>query len=115
MLSLIDYYWPPNNPTALAKYAVKETGNRDGFNVTIEVPGYPPEGIQVTIHNGLLSVVAENGHKSLRRSFTVGNTIDVDRVEANVSLGMLTINLPLKGEAQPRAIPVVSADMPPPS
>ena len=74
--------------------------------LTAEIPGYRPENVRLTIENHVLTMSGEKENGSFRRSFTVPNTIDTDRIEAAVEHGVLTAVLPKVEKAKPREIPV---------
>lgn len=92
--------------------------------VRIDLPQVKREDIKVTYENNVLTVEGERklepagenekyhrverGYGLFRRTFTVPATIDASRVEANYADGVLTIKLPRREEAKPRAIEVKS-------
>jgi HSP20 family protein len=65
-----------------------------------------PENVKLTLENQVLTMSGEKANGTFRRSFTVANTIDVDRIEATIEHGVLTVLLPKAERAKPREIPV---------
>lgn len=97
----------------------------DGETLTVEgdLPGFTEKDVTVSVHQevvtlrGQRKVAAPEGYTAHRRergdvrfvrSFSVPTRIDVDRVEASVKDGVLTVRLPKAKEAQPRQIAVKS-------
>ena len=85
-----------------------------GYQIVAELPGIPKEAIDVKLENALLTISGEHkvgkgdSQKTVRfnRTITVGDGIEVDKVEASLKDGLLTINLPKMEERRPRAITV---------
>jgi len=48
----------------------------------------------------------ERSYGSFSRSFTLPETADREKVKAEYKNGVLTVTIPLKPEAQPRAVPI---------
>jgi HSP20 family protein len=86
------------------EYDVTRTEN--GYEVEVPVPGFKPDQIDVSFKDNVLSVNAKSDRRSFSRSFTVPEDIDQDRIEAQVSDGMLIMKLQRLPEAQPRRIPI---------
>jgi HSP20 family protein len=96
----------------------------DEHNVTlkIEVPGIEEKDIDVRIENNTLTVTGERKFEkeekeenyrrverqygSFTRSFTLPNTVDHEKVQANYDKGVLKITLAKKAEAKPKQIKV---------
>ena len=96
----------------------------DEHNVTlkIEVPGIDEKDLDVRVENNTLTVHGERKFEkeekeenfrrverqygSFTRSFTLPNTVDTDRVQANYEKGILKIQLAKKAEAKPKQIKV---------
>jgi HSP20 family molecular chaperone IbpA len=86
------------------EYDVTRTEN--GYEVEVPVPGFKPEDVEVTYQDDVISVSAKSDRRSFSRSFTVPEDVDPDKIEANVSNGMLLLTLSRRPEAQPRRITV---------
>lgn len=89
--------------------AVDVTEDEQGVRLVAEIPGYKPEGVKLSLENRVLTMSGEKANGSFKRSFTVPNTIDADKIEASVEHGVLTVVLPRAEAAKPREIPVKAA------
>ncbi|HZZ86407.1 MAG TPA: Hsp20/alpha crystallin family protein [Anaeromyxobacteraceae bacterium] len=96
----------------------------DGENLALrfDLAGVDPKDVDIRFENGVLTVRGErkmekeenreNYHRvemsygTFTRSFTVPGTIDPEKIRAESKHGMLTISLPKKPEAKPKAITV---------
>jgi HSP20 family protein len=94
----------PFQSTRGFEYDVTRTEN--GYEVEVPVPGFKPEDVEVTYQDDVISVSAKSDRRSFSRSFTVPEDVDPDKIEANVSDGMLLLTLSRRPEAQPRRITV---------
>ena len=92
--------------------------------VSAEVPGFAPENVEVTVHDGVLTIVGkvsdeqavegkvvyrERRNVGFKRTFTINTDVDVDRIAAVQKDGLLTVTLPKAEAAKPRQIAVTSA------
>lgn len=96
--------------------------NEDEILVHADMPGVVKENISVDIDNGTLSI---SGVRQLKtegpatyeefsdveyvRSFSVPQTIDVEKVEAELKNGVLRLHLPKSEAAKPRQIEIKTA------
>jgi HSP20 family molecular chaperone IbpA len=96
--------------------------NEDEILVHADMPGVVKEDISVDIDNGTLSI---SGVRKLEtdgaaayeefmdveyiRSFSVPQTIDVEKVEAELKNGVLRLHLPKSETAKPRQIEIKTA------
>lgn len=115
--------WDPfNGDRASVAFApafeVKETA--EAFVVKADLPGVKEEHLDVSLHNGVLSIAGtrtaeerkegesfylyERQFGSFSRSFALPDTADADRVEAKLEGGILTLTIGKKVEAKPRKI-----------
>jgi HSP20 family protein len=96
----------------------------DEHNITlkIEVPGIEEKDIDVRIENNTLTVHGERKFEkeekeenfrrverqygSFTRSFTLPNTVDAEKIQANYDKGILKVLLAKKAEAKPKQIKV---------
>ena len=98
--------------------------DKSGTVLRMEVPGVPPEKIQIETHGRTLTVsgkrevtAPENGsfHRRERsagefsRSVQLPADVDASRAEASCKHGILNIRIPKKEEAKPRQIAVQAA------
>ena len=95
---------------------------KDSFVVKAELPGMKKEDIEVSLHDGSLSISgerkAESKHEDsevyrterlfgrFQRTVTLPATVAADKVKAAYNDGILTITLPKTEEAKPRKIDV---------
>ena len=96
--------------------------NKDHFTVVAELPGMKKENIEVSLHNGSLSVSGERKSESkhedaevyraerffgrFQRTITLPTDVAGDKVKADYKDGILTITLPKTEEAKPKQIDV---------
>lgn len=102
---------------------VHETAN--GYVVAASLPGVKADDIQITYHDGVLTVagdvpqfrpagdekdnrvlMTERAWGKFSRSIRLPQPIQADAIEAAYENGVLTLTLPKSPEAQPRMIPV---------
>ena len=97
------------------------------YELTAEVPGMTAEDIDITLHEGVLTIsgkVERNAAKtegeegaprtvfrerhqvSFARRFRLGDKVDAEGVDATVRDGLLTVTLPKPAAVQPRKIAV---------
>lgn len=105
-----------------ASPAVDIYENEDEILLHADMPGVVKDDISVNIDNGTLSLsgVRKLGSKGLSnweefsdveyiRNFSVPQTIDVERVEAELKDGVLRLHLPKSEAAKPRQIEIKTA------
>ena len=96
--------------------------DKDSFVVKAELPGMKKEDIEVSLHDGSLSISGERKTESKRedsevyraerffgrfqRTVTLPTTVAADKVKAAYNDGILTITLPKTEEAKPKKIDV---------
>ena len=102
----------PSGPGMTPTLDIKE--NEKEITVKADLPGMDEKDINLTIHNGLLSLrgekksehtdqrdnyhVMERSYGSFQRSIRLPETIDEDKAEARFDKGVLTITLPKRPE-----------------
>lgn len=97
--------------------------NNDNLVAVMELPGMRKEDIEISLHDGTLTVAGErkssfsNGERaertercvgSFRRSITLPARVDSNKVNATYHDGILTVTLPKAEEAKPKRIQVAS-------
>lgn len=110
--------WAGKQPTA----DVVETDTE--FRVNAEMPGIDEKDIEVTVADGILTIkgekseekeerkkdyhVSERRFGSYRRSFALPTTADIDKVQATMKNGVLSVFLPKAAEAKAtsRKVPI---------
>jgi HSP20 family molecular chaperone IbpA len=80
---------------ALDEGVVNDKENKEKENVlSIEVPGYGKEDLEVTIEDGMLFVKGDNGKSNIEKSFILNKHFEVD--SAKCSKGILTVYFNMK-------------------
>ena len=96
--------------------------NNDNVVAVVELPGMRKEDIEISLHDGTLTIGGErkseagtNGDEAtrterfsgkFRRSVTLPVRVDVNHVNATYKDGILTVTLPKAEEAKPKQIQV---------
>ena len=94
------------------------------YTVVTELPGLDAEQINVSMHDGVLTISGEvhrpelpENHRVLLQERTYGKfsrsvnlpqPVNTDEIEAEYTDGILRLSLPKSAEAKPRTIPVKS-------
>jgi HSP20 family protein len=94
---------------------------KDEYVFQAELPGWKRDQVSINFENQTLTISGkrdleeadgrqyhrtEGLYGQFSRSFTVPGTVEASRVEAELKDGVLTIHLPKREEAKPRAIEV---------
>ncbi len=103
-----------NTGMSLPKVNIKETA--DAYHVEMAVPGLKKSDFKIDLENQVLSIATEVeeqkeetqgnytrrefGYSSFKRSFTLPETVDDNKIKANYNEGILSIELPKKEEAR---------------
>jgi HSP20 family protein len=97
--------------------------NDHSYTVKAEIPGVKKEDIDITVHNGVLTINAESqyehedkeGDRVIRqerrygkyvRSIRLGKDVDEEKVNAKYTDGILELELPKVEEVKPKKISV---------
>ena len=95
--------------------------SNDNVIALIELPGMRKEDIEISLHDGMLTIAGERkmetpgGEKAerseryigkFRRSITLPTRVDANKVSATHKDGILTVTLPKAEEAKPKQIQV---------
>ena len=103
--------------TTLPSVNIKE--NADEFKVEVAAPGFDKNDFKLQLDHEMLTISSEKtndnetkdgerftkrefSYQSFSRSFTLPQTADGDRIEANYENGVLTVIIPKKEEAKPK-------------
>ena len=97
----------------------------DAYHLEAELPGLTEKDFTVNVEHNLLTIASEkerteqreeNGYVirerrsgAFRRSFTLPEDVDADRIGATFMDGLLTLTVPKSGKAKARQIAVKSA------
>jgi HSP20 family protein len=99
-----------NSVTVAAPVDIYE--NQDELLILVDVPGATAQDIGVRLEKNLIAISAkrpattEGSAFTYERSFMVPNTIDGERITADVKAGVLEIHMPKREETKPRSIQV---------
>jgi HSP20 family protein len=96
--------------------------DKDGFTLKAELPGMRKEDIELSLHDGSLSISGERKHEEkhsdaevyraerfygrFQRTVTLPTPVAADKVKAQYKDGILTVTLPKTEEAKPKHIEV---------
>jgi HSP20 family protein len=102
--------------------AVDTFENKNEIMLRIDMPGVEKKGLTISIDNGILAISGmrglisnstpiweEFGDIEYKRRFSIPQTINVERVEADLKEGVLNLHLPKSEAAKPRLIEVKTA------
>jgi HSP20 family protein len=101
-------------------FDVKET--KDAYLFRADVPGIQEKDLEVTVTGNRLTLSGrrdaekeeqndryytyERSHGAFTRSFTLPEGADVDRLQAQLEQGVLTVNVPKKPGVQPKKVAI---------
>jgi HSP20 family protein len=109
----------PARRSVTPRYQIRET--EDAFVVTAYVPGAEPSGVETTVHGEKLTVFARRGtttpeswepvhRESLDADYQLvlelDHRVNRDAVAAQLSQGVLTLNVPKAETVKPRRIEI---------
>lgn len=92
-----------------------------GITVKADLPGVSPDRLdvqvdgnsltiegqaQIDMPEGMEAVYADVQATRFRRSFTLSNELEADKITARLNNGELTLHLPKRAEVQPRKIEI---------
>ncbi len=108
-------------PEVVLRPAVDVYENKEGVTLKADLPGVSPETLDVKVDNEELVIegsvnldvpenmearYAEIQSSRYRRSFSLSSDLDIDKVEAELKNGVLTLRIPKREELKPRKITV---------
>ena len=112
-----------SRPTAMPMDAYRAG---DTFVVAFDLPGVDPAAIDLDVERNILTVKAERRPAStaenaelqvaerpvgvFSRQLFLGDTLDVDRIDASYEAGVLTLRIPIAERAKPRRISISNTD-----
>lgn len=110
--------WDYNSGDNIPAVNVVETN--DDFKIEVAAPGLQKEDFRIDLHNNVLSVSSEKeekkeesdgkfmrrefGYSTFKRSFTLPNIANTEKVQASHKDGILSITIPKKEEAKEKPI-----------
>jgi len=98
--------------------SVLESG--DGYLLQLEMPGVNKEGLEISTEDNELTITGrrslptidgklihhESRRENFRRTFEIDPSIDVNKINAKIEQGLLTVTLPKAEHVKPRKIAV---------
>ena len=110
--------------TGLSVPAVNITESPDAFLVELAVPGMKKSDFNINLDNGLLTISsqvqtednenAENytrkefSYRSFKRTFTMPDSVNGEKISAKYLDGILAITLPKRDDAKPKPVRTIS-------
>jgi HSP20 family protein len=109
-------------PAAMPIDAYQSHGD---FVVHFDLPGVDPDTVDLNVERNVLTVraerpapdakdadllVAERPHGVFSRQLFLGDSLDLEKIDAQYSAGVLTLRIPVAEEAKPRRIEISRAD-----
>jgi HSP20 family protein len=117
-----DFFRFPTIGAEVGVPRVNITESPEMIKMTFEVPGIDKKDIKVSINNDMLTVSGERNAEvheenesvirteitggSFSRSFTLPDTVDPDKIEADYHNGMLVIRMAKRENVKPRDIEI---------
>ena len=87
-------------------FQLTELDNDEGYEITLELPGYKQSDVEVTIEQETLTVVAKKGERSYHSSVILPHEIDTAKSSGKLENGVLTLTFARKEETKPRKITI---------
>lgn len=98
--------------------SVREDG--EGYTLQVEMPGVNKEGLEISTEGNELTIIGrrslptvdgrlihhESRRDNFRRTFEIDPSIDVNKINARIEQGLLTLTLPKAEHVKPRRITV---------
>ena len=110
--------WDYSSTSSIPAVNVLET--KDDFKIEVAAPGLQKDDFNVDLHNNVLTISSEKedskeeqegkymrrefGFSSFKRSFTLPNIANTEKVQATHKDGILMISVPKKEEAKEKPI-----------
>ncbi|HEX8295621.1 MAG TPA: Hsp20/alpha crystallin family protein [Chthoniobacteraceae bacterium] len=121
---LFDLSWPTRDTGLFSGWSptLDVFDDKDRFVVSVELPGMKKEDINLSLHDGALTITGERKHErenkegetfrseryfgKFQRSVTLPAAVDSTKVKASYKDGVLSVELPKAEEAKPKQIEV---------
>ncbi len=111
----------PARPAMMPMDAYRD---QDSFVVRLDLPGVNPDSIDLTVERNVLTVHAERtrpdpdaeriaaevSHGLFSRQLFLGDSLDIERLTADYTDGVLTLRIPVAERAKPRRIEIQHSD-----
>ena len=110
----------PQTPARGFSPAIDVRANGDEIVFVADVPGIKREDLEITLDEGVLTIKGQRRYEgagkdkvwlgrsygSFERSFTLPDTVDPDRLSAELAEGVLTVRVAQQPKAKPRKITI---------
>jgi HSP20 family protein len=124
MNRLFDFSWPSRDTGLFSGWSptLDVLDDKDNLVVKVELPGLKKEEINLSLHDGVLTISGERQREvekkegeafrseryfgKFQRSVTLPAAVDSGKVNASYKDGILTVELPKAEEAKPKQIAV---------
>jgi HSP20 family protein len=87
-------YYPYNSYCGHSMYSSRVKDNENNVVLEVPVPGFEKKDINVKIKENYLILEGKNDEFTIDRSYRLGEKINIEKIEAEVKNGVLTITLP---------------------
>lgn len=98
-----------DTPKTIVHPLVDVLENDDEFLLIADLPGVTRDALDITVNGDQLELMAQTEALEYRRSFALGDDVNLDAVGAKLEQGELRIHLPKRAELKVRKIAVVGA------
>ncbi len=111
-----------NENVTVPSVNIKE--GKEDFSIEVAAPGFDKKDFKVDLNNNVLEISSEKEIKeeskddkvmrrefrysSFKRTFTLPDTADTDKIKASYKDGILSINIPKKDEAKVKPVKQIS-------
>ncbi len=106
--------------------AVNISEDKDAFRIDVAAPGLKKEDFKIEFHNNILTISSESkdekeekdekvvrhefSYSCFRRSFSIPQNIDADKISASHKDGVLSVSVPKKEEAKEKGPKMISVN-----
>ncbi|SFF30583.1 HSP20 family protein [Fontimonas thermophila] len=119
--------WPRLESPAILRPQIDISESKSGYEITVEVPGVEQNDLELSVHDGVLTIRGEKrqdkreesdryhrierSYGAFQRELNLPSDADADRIEASFRNGVVRIKVPRRADAQSsgRRIPITSA------
>lgn len=85
---------------------IKINEDDNGYVLNLELPGYKQSHLDITVEEEVMTVKVKKDETSFSRSIVLPRGVDVEKIDAKLEDGILTINLPKLLIAKPRKVTI---------
>ena len=96
----------PQSPKTVVHPLIDVFENDAEFLLVADLPGVTKDNLHITTDGNQLEINAETDSLDYRRSFALGDDVDLDAIEAKIENGELSMHLPKRAQARVRKITV---------